>query len=189
MFQLTDRVARLEAELAANCTVFQKHHRHDSTASDVTISNGICSATQTELDFNDEGPGTGLDGVTILPPPPPPPPMVENFKFTSTPNPVFLSRGKLHQKAKGSSAQAVENEDKDSFMKRKKQRYLNSPVLLSYLNAYLVSNSILPSSGLERSAPRLLDQLARYFVTGISMPVPNGSTEVASLVFISSSSF
>lgn len=100
------------------------HH----TSSDSNNANGYEEQPKADDQQNEHNKSNGTQ--------PPEPPSVDNFKFTSTPNPVFLSRGKLHHKAlsaKGSkpgdkspsknpSSETVF--DAEDFKKSKKQRFV-----------------------------------------------------------------
>lgn len=152
--ELSDRVLLLESEL----TQHQDEGDHEDGNNTPESSSTFCSAQpngfadadadhQTSFESNnanghEEQPKTDdqqndddhpkSNGTTQ----PPAPPSVDNFKFTSTPNPVFLSRGKLHHKAlsgKGSKSGDVSPSknpssemifDAEDFKKSKKQRFV-----------------------------------------------------------------
>lgn len=143
ILELTKRVEQLEKELANGSTIIHSDssggdplkgwangqangHRHTSPElnGDGSDSDNLANQNNGQLK------STGVNGNEITNMPPPAPPSIDNFKFTSTPNPVFLSRGKLHDKAKAKNVDISEihqnspkKEDGDGFQKSKKQRY------------------------------------------------------------------
>lgn len=147
--ELSDRLVSLESELnqlqtdevntpessstfcSAHPNAFVTGHTDDQASSDSNSASGVEEHAKTNGGPKVDHPQT--NGSVAHPQPPPEPPSVDNFKFTSTPNPVFLSRGKLHHKVKGnksadasptknpSSESVVDGED---FQKSKKQRFV-----------------------------------------------------------------
>lgn len=62
-------------------------------------------------------------------PPPLPSPTISTLQFTSTPNPIFLSRGKLHEKAVSANSRLNKSvdhctEEEEEEVKCKKQRFI-----------------------------------------------------------------
>lgn len=118
--ELKNRVSKLEVEL----------YNHSLSARYDTASN-----VSTTASVDHDTPGGGEEnGFSVIqsgsaqPPPPPPPPPPSSFHFTSTPNPVFLScPGKVHPKKLSKFSefqqQHKQEQEKDSFIKRKRQRY------------------------------------------------------------------
>lgn len=143
--QLTCRVAKLESELNRSSTVHYETASNTSSELSDKIFDDVIGGK--DLKFTLEKMNT-----IVPPPPPPPPPSIENFKFTSTPNPVFLSYGKVHQKKgkQSSDGNSTETNQKDSFTKRKRQRYkyqskslLSKQTKLKQPKKYQIKNKVL----------------------------------------------
>lgn len=155
--ELSDRIVLLENELTQLQEDYHEDENNTPESSSTFCSaqpNGFadCTDHQTSSESNNanghveqsktDEQQNGHDHQKSNGTQPPVPPSVDNFKFTSTPNPVFLSRGKLHHKAL--SAKGIKSGDispsknpssemicdADDFKKSKKQRFVFAVVAL-----------------------------------------------------------
>ena len=135
--QLFDRVADLESKFIINNESKTTSQNISSTFEDLKKKLCVVDGDDDGLTINNNNCSKNYnlyDGNLTVPPILPPLPVTENFKFTSTPNTIFLSRGKLHPKVSFNkngrnnkmlelSENGIEHQrDDEKYLKSKKQR-------------------------------------------------------------------